>query len=103
MSREKSRATELDRFIGARIKTARESKRLSQQNIGDDIGLTYQAVQKYESGKDRISASRLWQISQSIGCDVAFFFEEMPGSIRAQFQPPSARPRIGILQIGRQA
>jgi transcriptional regulator with XRE-family HTH domain len=54
--------------------------KMSQQKLGDAIGLTFQQVQKYEKGTNRIGASRLQQISQVLGVPVPFFFEGAPAS-----------------------
>ena len=51
---------------------------MSQEKLGDMLGLTFQQVQKYEKGANRIGASRLYQISQILGVSVQFFFDDMP-------------------------
>ncbi|WP_349371824.1 helix-turn-helix transcriptional regulator [Salinarimonas sp.] len=55
--------TEIDREIGQRIRLARKQAKLSQSELGQAIGVTYQQVQKYENGTDRVAASRLVQIA----------------------------------------
>jgi transcriptional regulator with XRE-family HTH domain len=52
---------------------------LSQEKLGEALGLTFQQVQKYEKGTNRIGASRLQQISQFLKVEIAYFFEELPG------------------------
>ena len=56
---------------------------MSQERLGEALGLTFQQVQKYEKGTNRIGASRLQQIGQIIGVPPAFFFEDMPAAIPA--------------------
>lgn len=53
---------------------------LSQEKLGDSLGLTFQQVQKYEKGSNRISASRLYQIGRILDVPVQFFFEDIPSS-----------------------
>jgi len=51
---------------------------MSQEKLGEMLGLTFQQIQKYEKGANRIGASRLYQIAQILGVDVEFFFDDMP-------------------------
>jgi transcriptional regulator with XRE-family HTH domain len=51
---------------------------MSQEDLGNAVGLTFQQVQKYERGTNRIGASRLWDLSRALNTTVAFFFEDMP-------------------------
>ena len=67
--------TELDQLVGARLRERRNSLHLSQEQVGDQLGLTFQQVQKYEKGTNRISASRLYEISRILNVDIGFFFE----------------------------
>ena len=52
---------------------------MTTQQLGDSVGITYQQIQKYEAGADRISASRMWDIAAAIGVPVSFFFEGLDG------------------------
>jgi transcriptional regulator with XRE-family HTH domain len=65
----------VDIHVGRRIRIRRVMRELSQSNLADQLGLTYQQLQKYESGANRISASRLWQIAQILETPVGWFFE----------------------------
>lgn len=65
----------VDIHVGNRIKMQRRIIGMSQTTLADGIGLTFQQVQKYENGKNRVSSSRLQQISELLGVPVAFFFE----------------------------
>lgn len=75
--RASSRATETDRHVGARIRERRIMLGLSQQQMADMIGVTYQQAHKYERGINRISAGRLYEISQVLRVPVAYFFEDL--------------------------
>lgn len=57
---------------------------LSQEKLGEAIGLTFQQVQKYERGANRIGASRLWDLSRALDVPVSFFFEEMDDSVASR-------------------
>jgi|SRR5581483_1116496 len=69
-----------DRHVGGRIRTRRHMLGMSQAALGDAIGLTFQQVQKYEKGLNRVGASRLQQIGDALGCHPAWFFEAGPGT-----------------------
>src|SRR5438105_2129141 len=68
----------IDKHVGTRVRLRRMMLGMSQEKLGDALGLTFQQVQKYEKGANRIGASRLQQISQSLQVPVAFFFEGVP-------------------------
>jgi transcriptional regulator with XRE-family HTH domain len=68
----------IDKHVGSRVRMRRMMMGMSQEKLGDAIGLTFQQVQKYEKGTNRIGASRLQQISQTLQVPVAFFFEGAP-------------------------
>jgi transcriptional regulator with XRE-family HTH domain len=68
----------IDRHVGSRVRMRRVLLGMSQEKLGEALGLTFQQVQKYEKGTNRIGASRLQQISQSLNVPPAFFFEGAP-------------------------
>jgi transcriptional regulator with XRE-family HTH domain len=68
----------IDRHVGSRVRMQRILMKMSQEKLGDALGLTFQQVQKYEKGTNRIGASRLQQISKSLNVPPAFFFEGAP-------------------------
>ena len=70
-----SRANDTDRHVGARIRERRIMLGLSQQQMADLIGVTYQQAHKYERGINRISAGRLYEISRVLGVPVGYYFE----------------------------
>lgn len=68
----------VDAHVGSRVRLRRMLLGMSQERLGDSMGLTFQQVQKYEKGVNRIGASRLFQISKILDVPVQFFFEEAP-------------------------
>ena len=71
----------VDIFVGARVRRQRKIAGLSQTELGDALGLTFQQIQKYERGANRIGASRLYQISKILGISISYFFDDMPEEI----------------------
>ena len=67
-----------DEWVGSRVRMRRNTVRMSQTELGVAIGLTFQQIQKYEKGINRIGAGRLQQISRVLGMPVAWFFEGAP-------------------------
>jgi transcriptional regulator with XRE-family HTH domain len=67
-----------DKHVGSRVRMRRMMLNMSQEKLGDALGLTFQQVQKYEKGANRIGASRLQQIAHILQVPVAFFFEGAP-------------------------
>ncbi|SOD95977.1 helix-turn-helix domain-containing protein [Caenispirillum bisanense] len=70
-----NRATDTDKYVGQRIRERRIMLGLSQQQMADMIGVTYQQAHKYERGINRISAGRLFEIAQVLNVPVSYFFE----------------------------
>ena len=68
----------VDRHVGTRVRTRRTLMGISQERLGELIGLTFQQVQKYEKGENRISASKLWRLCQVLDVPVAYFYETCP-------------------------
>src|SRR3954468_2212863 len=65
----------VDLHVGARIRMRRKILGVSQERLADDLGLTFQQVQKYERGANRVSASKLYEIARSLKTSIAYFFE----------------------------
>ena len=81
-----------DKHVGSRVRMRRMMLGMSQEKLGDALGLTFQQVQKYEKGTNRIGASRLQQISHILQVPVAFFFEgapNIPGQSDGMGEAPS--------------
>lgn len=71
----------IDLHVGARIRMRRKILGVSQERLADDLGLTFQQVQKYERGVNRIGASRLFDLSRVLDVPISFFFDDMPGTV----------------------
>jgi transcriptional regulator with XRE-family HTH domain len=82
----------IDRHVGSRVRMRRILLGMSQEKLGDALGLTFQQIQKYEKGTNRIGASRLQQISTTLNVPPAFFFDGAP--------MPSDAARSSELAIG---
>ena len=65
----------VDAHVGKRIRHRRWMVGMTQQQLADKVGIKFQQIQKYETGMNRVSASRLWDISETLGVMIAFFFE----------------------------
>lgn len=85
----------IDRYVGSRVRMRRVILGMSQEKLGEALGLTFQQVQKYEKGANRIGASRLQQISRTLDVPPAFFFEGAP-SFEASAGPAPAR--LGVVE-----
>jgi transcriptional regulator with XRE-family HTH domain len=70
--------SDADRHIGNRIKQRRLALKMSQEKLGDALGITFQQVQKYERGTNRVGAGRLQHIAMVLGVHAAYFFEGLP-------------------------
>ncbi len=82
----------IDVHVGARVQQCRVLLGLTQTDLGDAAGLSYQQVQKYERGANRIGASRLCELSRVLDVPIIYFFEDMPTAVAAI---PSAPKRRG--------
>jgi len=65
----------VDAHVGKRIRHRRWMVGMTQQQLADKVGIKFQQIQKYETGMNRVSASRLWDIAESLGVAISFFFE----------------------------
>jgi transcriptional regulator with XRE-family HTH domain len=85
-----SRQSPIDVYVGARVRLRRTLLGMSQERLGDALGLTFQEVQKYERGVNRVAASRLFDISRVLDVPISFFFDDMPEGMDAT---PISGPR----------
>jgi transcriptional regulator with XRE-family HTH domain len=76
-----ARANPVDVYVGNRVRLRRTLLGMSQEKLGQAVGLTFQQVQKYERGVNRISAARLHRLSQVLDVPVLFFFDDMPPAL----------------------
>ncbi|MGE0503726.1 MAG: helix-turn-helix domain-containing protein [Rhizobiaceae bacterium] len=81
MSDNKKKPNPIDVHVGSRIRLRRNMMGMSQERLGDKLGITFQQIQKYEKGTNRIGASRLQAISSILEVPVSFFFEDAPGGV----------------------
>lgn len=73
-----SRPSPIDVHVGTRIRLRRTLMGMSQERLGEALGLTFQQVQKYERGVNRVGASRLFDLSRVLDVPISFFFDDMP-------------------------
>ena len=65
----------VDQYIGARMREGRRAINMTQANLGEKLGITFQQIQKYESGRNRVSAARLFEICEALDVSLASMFE----------------------------
>ena len=80
MIENKKKPNPIDVHVGSRIRLRRNMLGLSQEKLGESLGITFQQIQKYEKGTNRVGAIRLQAISSILTVPVSFFFEDAPGS-----------------------
>ena len=97
----RSRALDVDRYVSLRIRQRRIMLGLTQQQMAELIGVTYQQAHKYETGINRISAGRLFQIARALGVEISYFFEDVePGAAGARNQELMPQQRM-LLELAR--
>ncbi|MCZ4090519.1 MULTISPECIES: helix-turn-helix domain-containing protein [Sinorhizobium] len=79
MIENKKKPNPIDIHVGSRIRLRRTMLGMSQEKLGEALGITFQQIQKYEKGTNRVGASRLQNISSILNVPVSFFFEDAPG------------------------
>jgi transcriptional regulator with XRE-family HTH domain len=84
----------VDDHVGRRLRARRKELGISQVKLADALGISYQQVSKCESGVNRVSASRLWDIAQALEVGVGYFFEGIPKRA-GRARKPSAGRRVG--------
>jgi transcriptional regulator with XRE-family HTH domain len=80
-----SRSSPIDAHVGTRIRLRRTLMGMSQERLGEALGLTFQQVQKYERGVNRVGASRLFDLSRVLDVPISFFFDDMPEPLAATY------------------
>ena len=83
----------IDVHVGARVRQRRTLFGMTQTNLSDAIGVSYQQMQKYERGGNRISASRLFDLSRVLDVPVEYFFDDMPNAVAASSPANKKRGR----------
>lgn len=84
MPENKKKPNPIDIHVGGRIRLRRNMLGMSQERLGESLGITFQQIQKYEKGTNRVGASRLQAIASILEVPVAFFFEDAPGKAASE-------------------
>ena len=84
----------VDAHVGVRMRQRRTLLGMSQTKLGDAVGLTFQQVQKYERGSNRVGSSRLYEFARALDVPVSYFFDEMPGNVLSG-RPMAAKVKKG--------
>lgn len=95
-SQENQTGRRIDQHIGSRLRLRRTLLGMTQEQLASALEISYQQVQKYETGANRISASRLHEIGQMLQTDVSYFFEGLAEDAMGQELPHGGRNRIAI-------
>src|SRR6266566_7737771 len=90
----KKQANPIDAQVGNRVRIRRMLIGMSQERLGDLLGLTFQQVQKYEKGVNRIGAGRLFEVSRILGVPIDFFYEGVSGNEKSGFAEAEAAPPV---------
>jgi len=94
MKRDVRTATEVDAFVGAQLKLLRKAAGFSQTDLANKVGVTFQQIQKYERGTNRIGASRLWELCKVFDVAPGRFFDGVEAYIESLENQASATPDI---------
>ncbi len=87
------RPNPIDAHVGARVRVRRMLLGMSQERLGEQLGLTFQQVQKYEKGVNRIGASRLFDMAHVLGVPIQYFYEELPDQLAGGSMAPGFADR----------
>jgi transcriptional regulator with XRE-family HTH domain len=97
------RPSPIDVHVGSRIRLRRTLMGMSQERLGEALGLTFQQVQKYERGVNRVGASRLFDLSRVLDVPISFFYDDMPESLASvyggQAGAPAPRRTVGFSDL----
>ncbi|GIX17313.1 MAG: hypothetical protein KatS3mg119_1499 [Rhodothalassiaceae bacterium] len=94
-------ATAIDAYVGERLRLRRTLLGISQTELAEVLGVTFQQIQKYERGSNRIGAGNLYKIARALRVPVSYFFEDLPDDLDED-NPPPATARFDQLLGGRQ-
>jgi transcriptional regulator with XRE-family HTH domain len=95
MRKPKNVANEIDAHVGSRLRLRRLLLGISQEKLGGALGLTFQQIQKYERGANRVGASRLYDLSIALDVPVSYFFADMPDETAAVMPVRVLSPSLG--------
>ena len=97
-------ATDIDLHLGRRLRRRRRLLGLTQQQLAIQVGIRFQQIQKYECGANRISAARLWQLSEALETPVSYFYDGLAEALEQQVTRPersdmfSRKETLGLIQ-----
>jgi len=94
MKKNPREANQIDEHVGSRVRLRRQLLKMSQEKLGGELGVTFQQVQKYERGSNRIGASRLFRLSGVLDVPVAFFFDGLTPDASAGMAESAQSPII---------
>ena len=106
MIENKKKPNPIDIHVGSRIRLRRTMLGMSQEKLGESLGITFQQIQKYEKGTNRVGASRLQNIASILNVPVSFFFDDAPASTRrsrVDLPKPTPPPMSSISSLPRKA
>jgi transcriptional regulator with XRE-family HTH domain len=86
----------VDDYVGARIRLRRTLVGLTQEQLAGALAISYQQIQKYETGSNRVSAGRLFELANILDTEIAYFFEGLDPAVAPQQLPHGGRNRIAI-------
>jgi transcriptional regulator with XRE-family HTH domain len=92
-------AAEIDLHLGRRLRRRRRLLGLTQQQLGDRVGIRFQQIQKYECGANRISAARLWELAEALQAPISYFYDGAGGGPEAR-QPQPQQLALGADPLG---
>ena len=93
------RPSPIDIHVGSRIRLRRTLLGMSQERLGEALGLTFQQVQKYERGVNRVGASRLFDLSRVLDVPISFFFDDLPESLAGTYGGHVSRRATGFSEV----
>ncbi len=93
-----SRPSPIDVHVGGRIRLRRTLLGMSQERLGEALGLTFQQIQKYERGVNRVGASRLFDLSRVLDVPISFFFDDMPEPLAREYGGAAVRRAVGFAE-----
>jgi transcriptional regulator with XRE-family HTH domain len=96
ITRGRHRAQDIDRHVGARLRARRIALGLSQQQVAEMLGITYQQAHKYETGANRVSAGRLHQLARVLGVEPGYFYEGLGSGEPARPAAGQQRQRLEL-------
>jgi transcriptional regulator with XRE-family HTH domain len=92
------RPSPIDSHVGSRVRLRRTLLGMSQEKLGEALGLTFQQVQKYERGVNRIGASRLFDLARVLDVPISFFFDDMPDALGGTSGQSARRASFGFAE-----